>query len=237
MYKQLFIKVLLLSFLGTGFYFTQKNTTNFAFGNPDTSTSLSPLVDPISDQIQAELKPQTSLLSASLIPQIEILDSPRADLSVPELQGTSDSIFETMTLRATAYNSLTSQTDSTPFITATGAKTRFGIVAVSRDMLDDTLLPYGSLVKIRDLGHYKTGREQGIFNDLLEDQLFIVEDTMHPRKRNQMDVWFPTYNQATKWGVRQIEVEIVRIGRTGPMLDGTMIVKDKSDFSPQLSSR
>jgi len=60
---------------------------------------------------------------------------------------------------------------------------------------------------------------------------------MHPRKRQQMDVWFPTYSQATHWGVRQIEVEVVRYGRTGPRFDGTMIVKKKSDFSPVLSSR
>ncbi len=237
MYKQLFIKVLLLSFLGTGFYFAQKSTTPFTFANSDTSTSQSQLVDLKSEQIQAELKPQTTLLSASLIPQIEILASPRVDLNVPELQGTSGDGIVKMTLRATAYNSLTAQTDSTPFITSTGAKTRFGIVAVSRDMLDESLLPYGSLVKIKDLGHYKTGRTAGSYDDLLSDEVFIVEDTMHPRKRNQMDVWFPTYNQAKQWGVRQIEVEVVRLGRTGPRLDGTMMVKNKSDFSPLLSSR
>ena len=236
MYKQLFIKVLLLSFLGTGFYFAQKGTT-FQFINTDDSTSLSQLADPTSEQIQAELKPQATLLSASLIPQIEILTTPRADLSVPELQGTSGDGITKMTLRATAYNSLTAQTDSTPFITSTGAKTRFGIVAVSRDMLDESLLPYGSLVRIKDLGHYKTGRTAGSYNDLLSSEIFIVEDTMHPRKRKQMDVWFPTYNQAKQWGVRQIEVEVVRIGRTGPRLDGTMMVKNKSDFSPLLSSR
>ena len=236
MYKQLFVKVLLLSFLGTGFYFAQKSSTGIAHANPESSTSISPLVENTLDQAQANLSSATSLLSSSLIPHIEILDSPRVDLNVPQLQGTSGEGIVRMNLRATAYNSLTAQTDSTPFITSTGAKTRFGIVAVSRDMLDADL-PYGSLVKIKDLGHYKTGRTAGIYNEMLSEQVFVVEDTMHPRKRQQMDVWFPTYNQAKEWGVRQIEVEVVRYGRTGPRLDGTMMVKNKSDFSPLLSSR
>ncbi len=218
MYKQLLIKALLLSFLGVGFFLTYKTITT-----PDSVSVDNQSSDAIT-------------LSSSFIPQIDILDSPRADLSVPELQGTSDNVLR-MNLRATAYNSLTAQTDSTPFITATGAKTRFGIVAVSRDMLIEDL-PYGSLVKLKDLGHYKTGREAGKYDDLLAKETFIVEDTMHPRKRKQMDVWFPTYNEAKTWGVRQLEIEVVRYGRTGPMLDGTRIVKDKSSgFSPLLSSR
>jgi 3D (Asp-Asp-Asp) domain-containing protein len=121
-------------------------------------------------------------------------------------------------LRATGYNSLESQTDSTPFITATGARTRFGIVAVSRDLLGDEF-PYGSLVRIRDLGNYYTGRGAGAFQAMLDQQgLFIVEDTMHARKTNQIDVWFPAYGTAVNWGVRKIEVELVRYGRSGPEL-------------------
>lgn len=119
-------------------------------------------------------------------------------------------------LRATGYNSLESQTDSTPFVTATGARTRFGVVAVSRDLLGDAF-PYGSLVRIRDLGNYYTGRGVGKFQPMLDEQgLFIVEDTMHARKTNQVDVWFPEYGTAVSWGVRKIEVELVRYGRSGP---------------------
>lgn len=121
-------------------------------------------------------------------------------------------------LRATAYNSLESQTDSTPFITATGARTRFGIVAVSRDLLGDEL-PYGSLVRIRDLGAYHTGNGVGAFQHLLdEQQVFIVEDTMHARKRGQIDVWFGEYSTAINWGVRRVEVELIRYGRDGAEL-------------------
>lgn len=121
-------------------------------------------------------------------------------------------------LRATGYNSHESQTDSTPDITATGARTRFGIVAVSRDLLGGDL-PYGSLVRIRDLGNFHTGNGVGAFQSVLDSQqLFVVEDTMHARKRGQIDVWFASYRDAVNWGVRRVEVELVRYGRNGSEL-------------------
>jgi len=121
-------------------------------------------------------------------------------------------------VKATGYNSLASQTDSTPFITSTGETTRFGIIAVSRDLLGNDL-PYGSLVRIKELGNYHNGRGAGHYQALLDSQdLFIVEDTMHPRKQNQVDLWFPQLSEALEWGVRQAEVEIIRYGRGGPEL-------------------
>jgi 3D (Asp-Asp-Asp) domain-containing protein len=127
-----------------------------------------------------------------------------------------------LTLRATAYNSLVGQTDSTPFITATGASTRWGIIAVSRDLLT-TDLPYGSLVRLRDLGTYVGGRDAGKYDELLSSHIFIVEDTMHQRKRQQVDVWFASYRAAVEWGVRRLEVEVVRVGRGGPVLVPEML--------------
>lgn len=140
------------------------------------------------------------------------------------------------TLRATGYNSAVNQTDSTPFITATGARTKFGIVAVSRDLLGDEF-PYGSLVKLRDLGGYYNGRGGGAFQALLDQQgLFIVEDTMHARKTQQLDVWFPEYSTAVQWGVRRIEVELVRYGRYGPEIEPVLASALASEFeaTPQL---
>ena len=101
-------------------------------------------------------------------------------------------------LRSTAYNSLPNQTDSTPFITATGTRTRVGVVALSRDML--RLFPYGTKIRIEDLSGnhpYVNGR------------VFIVEDTMHARKTNQIDVWMPNRSQAMQWGVRKVRVTVV----------------------------
>ena len=114
-------------------------------------------------------------------------------------------------LKSTAYNSLANQTDRTPFITATGARTRFGVIALSRDML--RTVPYGSLVRIEDLGSWNSGRGRGLYNRMLSKVLFQVEDTMHPRKVRTVDVWFYSRSQALQWGARQVKLTIVRRGR------------------------
>ncbi|ASN80382.1 MULTISPECIES: 3D domain-containing protein [Deinococcus] len=101
-------------------------------------------------------------------------------------------------VRATAYNSLAAQTDSTPFITATGTRVRNGVVALSRDLL--RLFPYGTRITIQDLsGRYNFG-----------NQVFIVEDTMAARKVNSLDIWMPSRNQALQFGARSVRITAVR---------------------------
>ena len=174
-------------------------------------------------------------LSLALSPTAIVLDRPvvSEQLFSVKVGPTANPRY---TLRATGYNSAVNQTDSTPFITATGARTAFGIVAVSRDLLGDEF-PYGSLVRLRDLGSYYTGRGAGAFQTLLDQQgLFIVEDTMHARKTQQVDVWFPEYATAVQWGVRHIEVELVRYGRYGPEIQPVLASEFASEFeaSPRL---
>ncbi|MBI5811643.1 MAG: 3D domain-containing protein [Meiothermus silvanus] len=115
----------------------------------------------------------------------------------------------TYILTATAYTSSVRETDPTPHITATGARTRIGIVAVSRDLL--RTLPYGSKVRLDDLGTVRGGRGQ--FNYLFRDTVFVVEDTMNPRKRNHIDVWLPDRSTAFRFGVRNVRVTVLQVGR------------------------
>jgi len=121
---------------------------------------------------------------------------------------------EVLILKATAYTSSPRETDGTPYVTATGARTRLGILAVSRDLLDEEL-PYGSLVRLYDLGRWQDGKDAGAFDPLFEGLLFVVEDTMNKRKRQQIDIWLPDRTLALKFGVRRIKVVVVRRGR-GP---------------------
>ena len=102
--------------------------------------------------------------------------------------------------RATAYNSLAAQTDSTPFITATGTRTRPGVVALSRDLL--RMFPYGSRITIEDLS--------GKYNHLLRGRVFYVEDTMAARKTGSIDIWMGTRSQALQFGARQVRITAVR---------------------------
>lgn len=100
--------------------------------------------------------------------------------------------------RATAYSSHAAQTDSTPNITATGTRTRPGVIALSRDLL--RVFPYGTRVTLQDVsGRYNFG-----------GRVFIVEDTMAARKVNSVDVWMPSYSQAINFGARSVRITALR---------------------------
>jgi 3D (Asp-Asp-Asp) domain-containing protein len=161
--------------------------------------------------------PAEPVVALALTVAVEVLAEPRVVASLERIvEGpVANPVFS---VRGTAYNSMVSQTNDQPFITATGQRTGWGIVAVSRDLLGGDL-PYGTLVRLRDLGNYHNGRGSGVYQDLLDETVFVVEDTMHPRKRNQIDLWFADYASALAWGVRQIEVEVVRYGRDGPTIE------------------
>ncbi|MBI2642454.1 MAG: 3D domain-containing protein [Candidatus Wildermuthbacteria bacterium] len=87
----------------------------------------------------------------------------------------------------TAYSSTVSQTDDTPFITASGTQVRDGIVATN-------ILPMGTKIKIPDL---------------YGDRVFVVEDRMHPRKNYQVDIWFPEYSDALNFGAKYEYIEVL----------------------------
>ena len=87
----------------------------------------------------------------------------------------------------TAYSSTESQTDDTPFITASGTYVREGIVATN-------VLPMGTKIRIPQL---------------YGDRIFVVEDRMHPRKDQEVDIWFSTRWEATKFGVKKAQIQIL----------------------------
>ncbi len=87
----------------------------------------------------------------------------------------------------TAYSSVPEQTDSTPFITASGQLVRDGIIA-------SNALPFGTLVKI-----------PSIFGE----KIFTVEDRMSKKKNGFMDIWMPTTQDAIDFGIRRVEVVVV----------------------------
>ncbi len=92
----------------------------------------------------------------------------------------------TYTVKATAYSSTPEETDDTPFITATGRRVRDGIIAAN-------FLPFGTKVMIPE--HFG-------------EKVFVVDDRMHSRKKNWIDVWMPSKAQALKFGFDP-ETEIV----------------------------
>jgi len=87
----------------------------------------------------------------------------------------------------TAYSSTVDQTDSTPFITASGSRVSEGIVACN-------FLRFGTRVR---------------FPQLYGDKIFVVEDRMAFKNSNKIDIWFDTRDQAKQFGVRALKVEVL----------------------------
>lgn len=92
----------------------------------------------------------------------------------------------------TSYRSVPEQTDSSPFITSIGEKVNKSGVAVSQDLLKSGKLHYGDIIYIQGVG------------------LKVVNDTMHPRIKNHIDVWVRTYREEKKFGTKQCYVFVVK---------------------------
>lgn len=137
----------------------------------------------------------TALSSSEMVSQ-----APKAvPATLAVVQTSSRATGRSQMVFATAYSSDAAQTDATPFITATGTRTRPGVLAVSRDLL--RTYPYGTRVRLED----PSGR-----NPWLSNRVFIVEDTMNPRFTNRIDVWMGSRAQALQWGGRSIRMTALK---------------------------
>ena len=95
-------------------------------------------------------------------------------------------------VRATAYNSLRAQTDSTPNIAAWGDRLRPGmkVIAVSRDLLTKYGLRHNSIVKIKGM--------PGTYH---------VKDKMNKRFRKRIDIYMgKDRRKALRWGKRTVTI-------------------------------
>ena len=87
----------------------------------------------------------------------------------------------------TAYSSDPHETDSTPFTTASGSHVRVGIVATN-------LYPFGTKIMIPSL---------------FGDSIFVVEDRMHSRKKNNVDIWMPSKRAALRFGASYADIVVL----------------------------
>lgn len=88
----------------------------------------------------------------------------------------------------TGYSSTPEETDDTPFITASGALTRPGVVAAN-------FLPFGTKIRIPAL---------------FGDRIFTVEDRMHVRNGDKIDIWFSSKEEALNFGRRFAVIEVLK---------------------------
>ncbi len=90
-------------------------------------------------------------------------------------------------ITVTSYNSVPEQTDSTPFTTAMGTRTRDGVVATND-------LPFGTKVR---------------FPDLYGSKVFVVEDRMNARYSHHVDIWSDNIQFSKHFGARYLKMEIL----------------------------
>ena len=95
-------------------------------------------------------------------------------------QQTSLNVASTLDVKAYAYTG--------GGITATGTQAKYGTLAV-----DPTVIPYGTKVYIKEL-----------------DKVFTAEDCGGAIKGNKIDIYMPTSADCTKWGVRNITIQILK---------------------------
>lgn len=100
--------------------------------------------------------------------------------------------WETLNVSATAYNSVTAQTEGDPFLTAWGDTLEPGMkaIAVSRDLIKKGL-DYNTPVRIEGM-----------------DGLFFVKDKMHYRWKNKIDIYMgQNIKKARKWGRKKVKIQ------------------------------
>lgn len=134
------------------------------------------------------------LMSGLLMPQTINADAEKADKFVENSSMKfcrafkSTGVAKTIKMMITAYSSTPEETDSTPFISASGKHVKDGFIA-------NNMLPFGTKVRIPQL---------------YGDKVFIVEDRMHQRKgKYHVDIWFPEQIQAKEFGAKLADIEVL----------------------------
>ncbi len=88
---------------------------------------------------------------------------------------------------ATAYSSTPGQTDSSPFIMASGKRVYDGAIAAN-------FLPMGTKVMLPEA---------------YGEKVFVVEDRTHRRFSDRIDIWMETREEALQFGIKKIAVKIL----------------------------
>ena len=95
-------------------------------------------------------------------------------------------IHKVVSATITAYTSSVDETDDTPFITASGARTGHGVIACPPK--------YDFGTKI-----------------VINNKEYVCEDRMNPRYHDEerFDIWVETKDEAFDWGVRELDVKVL----------------------------
>ena len=114
--------------------------------------------------------------------QVELLASSPAE--TPNTTRGDGTVYHT---EMTGYSSTPDQTDDTPFITASGTHVRPGVAA-------SNWLPLGTRFQIPDV---------------FGERIFVIEDRMHTRFQDRVDIWFPDRESAILFGRQNAKIVVL----------------------------
>ena len=141
------------------------------------------------DQSQILTTPISNKLSRSS----NIWDYIKGGISIRQEDTVKFQVVKKYSVLATGYSSTPDQTDESPFVTASGAYVREGIIAANF-YVNGQRVPFGTMVRIPEV---------------YGDRVFIVEDRMNIRYSNNIDIWFPNISLARDFGAKRVTVEII----------------------------
>lgn len=121
-----------------------------------------------------------TILLWGFYPREEVEQSVEVDITIEDVEVE----VEEFTATVTAYNSTEAQTDSTPFITASGSHVSNGTLACPKRY------NFGTQVQIN--GH-----------------MYVCEDRMSPKYGDRFDIWMETYDEAMEWGIQDVLVTVI----------------------------
>lgn len=121
--------------------------------------------------------------NSSAVELAEYTSSLENQAPIPE----SELEIKTVEAIITAYSSRITETDSTPYVTAAGTPVRSGIAAAN-------WLPIGTEIRIPEF---------------FGNQVFVIEDRMHARNSDKVDIWFPSTSEALRFGTQRARIEIL----------------------------
>lgn len=150
-----------------------------------------------------------AIVTTGLMASFVLSGTTTADLrngSIEEIAEPTPKVIEMHSVSLTGYNAVPEQTDSSPEWTASGAYSNPEII-VARSVDLKEKLPFGTVVKFV-VPEDGTSAPCGLSSVEHLIGYRVVADSMHPRKRNQMDILFDK-TDTVKIGTKNMNPAVV----------------------------
>lgn len=145
-----------------------------------------------------EIKPKSNVVQNPILPEVKKPEEKKVATVPSKLKAaTAAKVTATKatvpvsgkvyTVTSTAYSSTVDQTDSNPFITASGSHVHWGTIACN-------FLPFGTKV---------------MFPDYFGNQVFTVEDRTAKKFSGRADIWFPSRGEAIQFGKKTLRMVVL----------------------------